>query len=461
MSGGTIHRGLPMSPDVLVIGGGVAGLCAAVECASLGHSVILAEQHQHLGGRVYSFTDGETGDDVDNGQHLMLGCYASTLRYLRTVGTIEKLSIQPTLEISFRSQSRSYRLHAPGLPAPLHALSALLGLETLSWKDRVSILRIVPTLLTAVTATDTLLRSITVDDWLTRCGQSAASKKHLWNILSIGTLNERPEKACAAVFVKVLQTVFLGSRSDASIALPRAGLSRLFGDGGAAYITSRGGGVMLGTRAADIAVADGCVESLTIGGRRIEPRVVISAVPHHAFGDLFPDGNSAALPMIAQSAHFEPVPIVSIHLWYDRHFMDEEFTALLDSPIDWIFNKTRTAGKDTTGLMYLSLVISAAREQSALTKAEITAMADEEVRRHYPAAAHAVLRHSLVIKEKRATFSPSGKYEELRPLHATPVRNLFIAGDWSATSLPATIEGAAQSGYACAALADEHLRGML
>ncbi len=446
-----------MPVDVLVIGGGVSGLCAAVECASRGRSVILAEQSQHLGGRAYSFLHMETGDIVDNGQHLMLGCYHSTLRFLRTVGTIDQLSIQPSLDISFRSTVGRYRLRAPLLPSPLHVFGALLRLGSLSWRDRLSMLRIVPALLTANPRTDADLLTMTVDQWLTKHGQSLEAKNNVWNILSIGTMNERPERASAALFVNVLQTVFLGSRRDASIALPRTGLSRLFADGAASYLQEHGGSVAFRARAGNIVVTNGTVESVMLGQTRIEPRAVVSAVPYHAIGAMFAHGSRSALPLPERMDRFEAVPIVSIHLWYDRHFMEDEFTALLGSPIDWVFNKSTTAGRTSGRLMHLSLVISAAREESTQAKEAIVAMADRELRRCFPGASEAALRHSLVIKEKRATFSPSGDIAACRVQHATALRNFFIAGDWTDTGLPATIEGAAQSGYACAELADGYL----
>lgn len=447
-----------MSPDVLVIGGGVSGLCAAVDLASRGRSVILAEEKPHLGGRAYSFHHRESGDDVDNGQHLLLGCYHATLRYLRTVGTIDHLALQSTLALSFRSVTRRYHLRAPMLPAPLHVFGALLRLESLSWADRLSLLRIVPAVLRSAPETDRMLQAMTVDQWLTSKGQGDDARTKLWDILSIGTLNERPENASAAMFVTVLRKVFLGSRADASIAVPRKGLSTLFGDGGAAYLERHGGSVLVNTRAADIVVKNGVAISVTLGGDIITPRAIVSAVPYYAAGKLFADGGGAASPLFRQTNRFTAVPIVSIHLWYDRHFMEEAFSALLDSPIDWVFNKSLTSGKAPTGLMYLSLVISAARNESGRPKEDIVAMADRELRRFFPGAAGAGLVHWLVIKEKRATFSPAPGHDAYRAQHATALRNVFAAGDWTDTKLPATIEGAAQSGYACAALADEHLR---
>jgi hydroxysqualene dehydroxylase len=469
MCGGTIPLPVPTSPDVLVIGGGVAGLCAAVDLSSRGWSVMLAEEKQHLGGRVYSFVDDKTGDDIDNGQHLMLGCYHSTLRFLRTVRTDKFLSIQDSLAIRFRSRSDSFVMRAPALPAPLHMLGALASLKSLPLRDRIALLRIVPTLLSNSARTSERLRSMTVDGWLTATRQSDAAKKYLWNILAVGTLNEMPEQAGADAFVTVLRRIFLGAPRDASIALPRRGLSRLFGDGAAAYIEAHGGCVRLHAPAGAITIGGGAALSAVVGGETIRPRAIVSAVPYHALPRLFAEGAHDAVPALCDTGRFAAVPIVSIHLWFDTHFMSEEFSALLDSPIDWVFNKSAiVSGLDSGEArqrpgapMYLSLVVSAARELAALPKEEIVRRAVEEVKRYFPGAENAALVHWLVVKEKRATFSPQLGIDAFRPAHQTNIRNLFLGGDWTGTHLPATIEGAAQSGYACAEAAHAYLSSAL
>jgi hydroxysqualene dehydroxylase len=467
MSGGTIPLPVPTSPDALVIGGGIAGLCAATDLSRRGWSVMLVEQTQHLGGRVYSFIHAETGDEVDNGQHLMLGCYHSALRYLHTVGSESLLSLQETLAINFRSTTESFVLHAPALPPPLHMLGALATLRTLTVMERLALLRIVPSLLSSRAADDTRLQSMTVAQWLDETGQTRTAQKHLWNILAVGTLNETPDYANAAVFVRVLRTIFLGARHDASIALPRRGLSRLFGEPGAAYLASHNGCVRLGTQAGGISIKNFEAESAVVGGETLRPKVIVSAVPSFAVSRIFAGGAAESIPALVHTDRFIHVPIVSIHLWFTSHFMDEEFTALLDSPIDWVFNKSKIAAglRDESakeapggrGLMYLSLVVSAARQLAGMAKDDIAAIAVRELRKYFPGAAQSELVHSLVVKEKRATFSPARGIDAYRPSHGTVVRNLFLAGDWTDTKLPATIEGAAQSGYACADAAHAYL----
>lgn len=462
MSGGIIPLLVPNTPDALVIGGGIAGLCAAVDLIERGWTVTLAEQKPRLGGRAYSFIHPDSGDEVDNGQHLMLGCYHHTLRLIETLGTMEHCSILEPLAINFKNVSDTFDMRAPALPAPLHMLGALAGLRTLTLRERVGLLRILPSLMNT-TRSDARFAAMTVSDWLDATHQSDAARQRLWNILAVGMLNERPDRASAAHFIRILRTILFGSRRDASVVLPRRGLSRIFADPAAQFIRSHRGRVLLKTPVSDLRIEKGRVVSARVGNEMIEPRVVISAVPHSAIFRCFADGSRSFPEGLVQAGSFEDVPIVSIHLWFDTFFMHEEFTALLDSPIDWVFNRTMIAAPDarrkggTEGPMMLSLVVSAARPLAALSKQAIIETALCEVRRQYPGATNARLRHALVVKEKRATFSPVPGIDRVRPPTVTSVGNFFLAGDWTDTKLPATIEGAAQSGYRAAAEADAWL----
>ena len=197
-------------------------------------------------------------------------------------------------------------------------------------------------------------------------------------------------------------------------------------------------------------------------GENVSPRAVVSAVPYFDLPRVFGEGAYRAVPELSFADRFISSPIVTIHLWFDKSFMEEEFVALLDSPIHWVFNKSKLLTKRNGGGEYLSLVISGAAGFIDREKEEIITLAVSELRRFYPASAQAALVHSLVLKEKRATFSPRVGMQGIRPGNTTSLKNLFLAGDWTDTKLPATIEGAAQSGYRCsesgAELSQQHIR---
>ncbi len=449
-----------MQPDVVVIGGGVSGLTAAVDLSSHGFSVLLVEQKQYCGGRTYSFVHKETGDEVDNGQHLMMGCYRSTLKFLSTIGALSAVTIQKNLSVAFQHSERGlFRLQAVLLPAPLNVLVGLLRLKTLTFLQRLSLLRVGVALLFARPDDDAQLQSLTVSEWLAQLHQPEVNKKYLWDILAIGTLNDSPSVVSAALFVKVLQSAFLGRRVNSSMVIPKKGLSSVLIDPAINFLTQNKSAVLTNAGVDRVVIKEGSVAGVVLNsGETVSTRAVVSAVPYFDAPRIFREGTDVPISELQTPGKFVSSAIVTVHLWFDKNFVDEEFVALLDSPIHWVFNKSKIYGKRVGELSYLSLVISGAANLVEREKEEIVALALAELSRFYPRCADATLIHSLVIKEKRATFSPRVGVERFRPSHTTSVKNLFLAGDWTDTKLPATIEGAAQSGYACSALARKVLQ---
>ena len=340
-----------LKPDVVVVGGGVSGLAAAVDLASHDLSVLLVEQKQRCGGRTYSFVDKETGDEADNGQHLMMGCYHSTLTFLSTIGTLSAVKIQKKLSVSFRDeQGGVFRLQSAPLPGAIGVLAGLLRLRSLSVLQRLSLLRVGAAVLFANPDKDERLRSITVTQWLDELHQSEASRKYLWNIIAIGTLNEYPDVASAALFAKVLQSAFLGSAADSAMVIPTKGLSGILVDGAVEYLEDHQSSVLLNTSVDRLLTKGDIVSGIALNsGVTMNPRAVISAVPFFDLPGMLTGEQLTMLPMMSTLDRFVPSPIVSIHLWFDRHFMKEEFVALLDSPIHWVFNKSRIFGGLTMG----------------------------------------------------------------------------------------------------------------
>ena len=445
------------NPDILIIGGGVAGLAAAVDCSSRGLSVLLVEQKPRLGGRTYSFIHQETGDEVDNGQHLMMGCYHSTLKFLRLINRLDRVTIQKNLSITFRRTNQgASTLSAVNLPAPLNVLVGLLRLKTLTISERLSLLRVGLELIIKNPDTNKHLQSITVAQWLDEMKQPSANRKYLWDIIAIGALNDVTDKISAALFVKVLKSAFFGKRRNSSIVIPNSGLSSVLIDGAEEFILQHKGKILLNTSTAQVEYFNSKIQNVHLdNGEIVTPKAVISAVPYFDIPKVFENPEKFGLKNLNKLVSS---PIISIHVWFDVHFMEEEFVALIDSSIHWVFNKSKIYGKHHERLMYLALVISGAHELIEKDKEELVQMAHKELQRFYPTASVAAIVHSLVIKEKRATFSPMVATEQYRPTHKTSIENLFLAGDWTDTKLPATIEGGVQSGLACGELVKQYLR---
>ncbi|MCI0707182.1 MAG: hydroxysqualene dehydroxylase HpnE [Ignavibacteriae bacterium] len=448
-----------MTYDAIIIGGGLSGLSAAVELTARGKKILLLEQRPFLGGRAYSFVDETTGDVVDNGQHLLMGCYHATRRYLKLIGSDHFATLQPDLHIDFLHPQRGVAsLSCPSLPSPLHVLMGLLRMQSLSLRDRLKLLRVGAAVLFHSSTAERRLQNMTVDKWLTSLGQTEFNKKYLWDIIAIGTLNDDPKTVSALLFARVLRAAFAGSREDSSLLVPRVGLSELFVDPAVRFLKSYGADIRTNcgvkTIKADGNTARGvqCEDDTTLTAN-----AYISAVPYYA---LQPMLQNSGVQMFPQLPRFESSPIVTIHLWLDKPVMDQEFAALLDLRVQWVFNKSKMlARKASQNRQYLSLVISGAAEYVAMEKEQLVAMALEDLCSVFPLAASANVLHSLVVKEKRATFSPTPSVEPLRPLTRTALRNLFLTGDWTDTGLPATIEGAILSGRKAAELVSSYPSG--
>jgi hydroxysqualene dehydroxylase len=440
--------------SVIIIGGGLSGLAAAVDLSSSGYSVTLLEQRKHLGGRAYSFVDPESGDTIDNGQHLMLGCYHTTFKYLRTIGSYQKLTIEPDLHIRFRHPEKGiFDFDCPPFPAPFHLLAGLSRLKSISARDKHGILRVVPDLMFASDRRNRELENLTVDEWLTQRGQSETMKKYLWNLIVIATLNDSPKVLSARLFIEVLRDAFVRKRSNSSIVFSKVGLSELFIDDAIRFLTSHNARIITETDIDRIEVRDGWVTGIrSHSGVLFIGDIVISAVPYYELQTILQNSDLHKVTNTLEYAlgQFTSSPILSIHLWFDREVMEERFAGLLDTHIHWVFNKSALSGKTPSAGQYLSLVISGAQEYVDLQKDVLIALALEELKSVFPETRSANLLHARVIKERRATFSARCGIDQYRPSSGTDIPNLFLAGDWTATGLPATIEGAIKSGYKAA-----------
>ena len=447
-----------MTYDAIIIGGGLAGLSAAVNLTSRGRRILLLEQTPHLGGRTYSFIDKKTGDPVDNGQHLMMGCYHETRRYLKLIGSGHLAHLQPSLHIEFLHPQNGFAsLQCPALPAPLHVLVGLLRLRTIPFLHRLRLLSIGTELLASSKQKEEELATLTVDQWLSSLRQTPENRKYLWDILAVGTLNDDPSTVSALLFYRVLKAAFLGNRLNSSLLVPKVGLSELLVDPAARFIESHGGEILTGAGVESIDIKDKAVVGLRVVRKTLRARSYISAIPYHSLSMLQSTRKSAE-STINHLEKFESSPIITLHLWLDQPVIEHEFVATLDSTIQWIFNKSKMYSENQMGgRQYLSLVISGAGKYVGWSKEKLAVMAMKELRNLLPAAGKARILHSVVIKEKRATFSPKPGIENIRPGTITTLPNFFLAGDWTATGYPATIEGAVMSGFKAAEAVGRYL----
>jgi squalene-associated FAD-dependent desaturase len=434
-------------PRMAVIGGGLAGLAAAIECADGGADVTLYESRQRLGGATFSVD--RKGYWIDNGQHVLLRCCVSYESFLRRLGVERLVAMQPRLHLPvLRPGKKPAYLSRAHLPAPLHLASTLLGYAPLRVRERFSALR-AGAALRRLDPDDPELDLVTFGDWLRAHGQSPRAIASLWNLIAQPTLNVSADDASLAQAVQVFRTGLLDSAAACDIGVSSVPLQHLHGDAAAAALDEAGARVMLGAPVQAVERELGALR-VVLRDRTDPAHAVISAVPHGAAGDLLPPGAVD----IAALAALEDGPIVNLHVHYDRRVLGAMLAAALDSPVQWLFDRTEASGVEGGQLVVVSL--SDARAEIGEPVATLRERYLPALARLLPAAAAAEVLDFTVTREPRATFRPVPGSRRLRPTERTEVPGVYLAGAWTDTGWPATMEGAVRSGVlaARAALSD-------
>jgi squalene-associated FAD-dependent desaturase len=446
------------SCDAVVIGAGFAGLSAAARLARDGARVIVLEARVRLGGRATAFPDRETGELVDNGQHVLLGCYTDTFAFLRQIGAIDNVRLQPHLSVSMIDRAgRRSRLDCPALPAPLHLVAGVLEWDALSWTDRLSILKMAAPLRVARRALTPGATAIaaspgeTVESWLIRNGQTARLRELLWEPLALAALNQPTNQAAAPLFARVLAEMFGSDPQAAAIALPTRPLHLMYAEPARRYVEGHRGRVVTGAAATIGFDPRGGLQVRANGDAWTTP-AVIAAVPWFALPGLFEQPPPALAGTLQRARAMSSCPIVTVNLWFDRRVMDEPFVGLPGRIMQWVFDKRTVFGSDDHGASHLSLVSSGAAPILDLENHELIAMAHGQLLDALPAVRPARLTRATVVREPRATFSLAPG-QPARPQTVTAVPGFYLAGDWIDTGLPATIESAVRSGHLAAGAA--------
>ncbi|MCE2469857.1 MAG: hydroxysqualene dehydroxylase HpnE [Dehalococcoidia bacterium] len=368
------------------------------------------------------------------------------------MGALDGAARQKRLRVEVRSpEGRNGGLAAAPLPAPLHLLPSFLRYPHLSLRDK---LRAVPALLRIRRERDwgrAELRAVSFEEWLRRNGQSDRAIANFWDLIVVPALNDASRDISAAMAFMLFRTALLCDAHGADVGYARSGLSDLMGDPIERRLRERGAEVLLGRTVRRILVEDGAVTGVALAdGGALTADWCVSALPPHALSALLPDDLRAAPPFDAAGTHAYS-PIVNLHVWYDRPVADFEWAAFVDSPLQFVFNKTRIAALPGPG-DYLTVSLSAAWEWWPLSKEELRERFTAELARALPRARDAAIQRFIVVKEQRATFRslPGGAGNRLPA--RTPLPNLLLAGDWTDTGWPATMEGAVRSGNAAAAI---------
>ncbi|MBM4074833.1 MAG: FAD-dependent oxidoreductase [Planctomycetes bacterium] len=432
-SAGDTHRPL----KVVIIGGGLAGLAAATALAERGIACEILEARSRLGGRASSFLDGDSGQYIDNCQHVSLGCCTNFRQFCRVTGLSEFFRREKSLFFIGPDHTIN-RFQSLPLPAPFHLAASFVRLSYLTWSDKLSLARGLRSLSRPISDNE---RGIGFDQWLVRHHQNERTIERFWNVVTVSALSESPDRISVEYARKVFVDTFLSHRSGWEMEIPKVPLQELYGDTLTDWLKHRGTSIQLQSNVVGLEVAENgnrlknvCLST----GEKIDGDEFILAVPFFRIGDV---ANSIRhrLPELAGIDRLETAPISSLHLWFDRPITKLPHAVLVGTLSQWIFNRSDDN--------YYQVVISASRELAHKQKDEILETVIGELSSIWPETKNAKLLRSKQVTEHRAVFSPLPDVDQYRPHQQSSIANLQYAGDWTKTEWPATMEGAVRSGY--------------
>jgi squalene-associated FAD-dependent desaturase len=435
--------------DVIVVGAGVAGLAAAVSLARAGKSVTLLERKPYVGGRACSYEHPALQEVVDS-QHVLLGCCTNLIELCEQAGTADKIRWYDE-QTFLEPNGNASTIAVSGLPAPLHFAPSFLKIPMLGVKDKLGIARGLMEFFRGYPAED----NESVEQWLKRTRQTELSIKHFWKPIVMATLNDDSTQCSTRYAGKVFHELFIKSSIGGRLGIPTVPLSEFY-EAAAQLLVSLGGTVQLRASVeAIIQQPDGRWRTSTPTTAYTADAVIL-ALPYEQTQKLVPaihlnqesaerNGNSKA-NLESKLGRFEHSPFTSILLWYDRQITDLDHAWLLDTTIEWFFHKSKIRRYAPEKGSYVELVIAGSKAQLGMTREDILSSALRELEMFFPGVKQAKLLKSGVLKEARATFSITPGLDRFRPRQTTEWPGLYLAGDWTATQWPSTMEGAVRSG---------------
>ena len=433
----------PENTKVGVIGGGIAGLSAAVFLKDKGFDVTLIESSPRLGGRAYSYFDKDLNGLADNGVHILASWYESTFEFLKIISTYDKLKFQQRLEVNFVDlEAKLYRFKCPKLPSPLHLIWGLWSYKPLGFKDKAGITR----LLIAVMLekyTEEELKAMDTSELFKLTKQSANVIDYFWKPFIVAVFNAKPENTSAWQFVQIIETGFLRS-GGSNLVFPKSNLNDLYVYASENYLNRKKANVLKSTKIEKINYGNEKINSLTLyGNNELKFDYYTSAVPFFEFKNLFTE--NVLNGMYDNIDKLNPSPILNIHFGLKtddlNKIIPDDFIGIINGNIQWVFKVSNNR---------ICLVISSADELASKDKNEIIELCKLELLKCLPEFKNVEFVSSKVMKEKRATFLPDTASVSSRPGYKTKYNNLFLAGDWIDTGYPATIESAVKSAKLCA-----------
>ena len=430
---------------VTIIGGGVAGMSAACALAEAGLSVHLVERRGYLGGRASSYLHPGVNEVIDNCQHVLFGCCTNLVGFYRRIGVDDR--IHWTSEMTMIEPGGRRSLLGPSwLPAPLHGLPKLLSAHAFSLADKFALARAFSALMRPVPASSTE----SLGAWLKRNGQTQGAIERFWRLVIASALNAEIDTIALPYAAKVVRELFMNSAFAGSMGMSTVPLSQLY-LGVSPLLERQGGSVLLNTPVEGAEWDEETSQwSLTTQTGSLISDFLVLALPFEATAKMIPHLPPAegAEVLLSQTENQEHWPICSVHLWFDHEITELEHAVLLDREIHWMYNQSRL--QTGRGGHYIELVVSATRAFAALNREEAIRQALEELGEFFPRVREAKLEKVALVKEVLATFGVPPGIDASRPSAVYPWPNCFLAGDWTRTGWPSTMESAARSGHLAA-----------
>ncbi len=442
-----------MSDNIIIVGGGLAGLAAAVALVSNGVRCTLLESRPRLGGRASSFPDASSEQWVDNCQHVAMGCCTNFHKFCELTGIHGSLERQRELHFINPDNGRVHRFSANSWPAPLHLAGSFAGLGYLSWSDKWCLARG----LQALAAKSSITDPWPFSEWLQAQRQTPRAIERFWTVVLVSALSESLDRIGVAAARKVFVDGFLRHRDGWAVDIPTEPLDELFGRRVPEWIESHGGTVRRQASVERIEIAHDSVTSVQLkSGERIAADHIILAVPWHRVAAMIPEPWASA-DVVTKLSHLEAAPISSVHLWLDRPITNLPHAVFVSGLVQWVFNRGQTSSPAKDDTYYYQIVISASRHVLEQSSEAIRDQVLAELARVWPETRAAALRHWRLVTEHRAVFSVTPGSDDLRPPQQSPIPHLQFAGDWTQTGWPATMEGAVRSGFLAAENVLAHL----
>lgn len=455
----------PSRPSACVLGGGLAGLSTACRLAELNFAVTLVEKRNFLGGRTFSFQDRETGIPLDCGQHLFLHCCTAFRDYLKMLEGEKLTRLQPSLQVKVLKRDKRGCLKSSFLPFPFHFLPSFLKYPHLSLADK---LRVLLALLAMRHTDRTLphLDTMTFAEWLRQKRQSPQALQNFWELIALPTLNDSLEAASAQMGLMIFQESLLKSRHAADIGFTTVGLSKVLVEPALKFLQARGAEVLTSSPVKTIHLAGGSLVSVRLtNGKELLADAFVSALPFASLLKILPSELRTTSPFCPLEK-LESAPICNLYFFYDRPILEDPFVAVLDSPLQWVFNRSLLLRDDSvkadrpekTPGQVLAVSVSAAHAYTQMSHQELKDLFLREMEAHFPEARKKRPERIVIVWQKEATFRCTPGAQALRPGPHTSIPNFFLAGEWTQTGWPSTMESAVRSGFAAALAVQRFLR---